>query len=385
MIVSALLHDINHVPFLHTLQEYSPTIFSDEAIFREVMTWDFSSYAGRPHEPLLSLLDAHGFEMDSLQRVLYADWNETGRLSDMEHFTKSALNGGVDVDKMSYLTLDALYTGVPHGMSIDLRRLMRAALMTRDEWGRECLAFDTEALADVDAVMLARLASFRDIYWHPRHRSLMSMFLHVMDHVGLENQNRRNLLREFLVSDEEDVVRRMNVEYQKLTGLPSPMEDFTAIRGAALYRELYCASFDESRDESLLAWLPSLSRGEPESAPRRETVSRELASELMRRNPRLGSIEAQEIVIDVPGRRLNIGPDCLLRDRSGEIRRARLLSGTADAVIRNLERMTGTFRIFVSPRIADELGLASSQPTWVREYLAEMSSLLHTPAKQRLS
>ncbi len=141
-IVAALLHDINHFPFLHTFQESAGGVFTNRALFDEVMNSDFAHFAGRAHEPLGDLLRADGIEPERLWRVCYEDRSRQLPDSPVEQFVNSILDSGVDLDKLSYLRLDALFTGVPIGGGIDQARLMRSAIMTPDSYNMEFLAFD---------------------------------------------------------------------------------------------------------------------------------------------------------------------------------------------------------------------------------------------------
>ncbi len=102
---AAILHDVGHAPFSHTLEPL---------LYRQT---------GRYHDDVTHLIEA-----GEIATTLEAYDIEPGRVSDLiggEGRLAQLIAGELDVDRMDYLVRDAHHTGVPYG-TIDVERLLRA-------------------------------------------------------------------------------------------------------------------------------------------------------------------------------------------------------------------------------------------------------------------
>ncbi|MER7443885.1 hypothetical protein [Micromonospora avicenniae] len=386
-IVAALLHDINHFPFLHTFQESASSIFTNRALFDEVMGSDFSHFTGQPHLPLGQLLADAAIDSEALWRVIFGERFQLRSSGPVEQFVNSMIDSGVDVDKLSYLSLDALCTGVPAGQGIDHSRLMRSAIMVPDRLKMESLAFDMRALPAVESVFHSRLANFRAIYWHQRNRALMAMFLHVADNIDYTKLDEAMLRREFLVSSEADVVRRMNNLYMEHTGRRSPMAMFIPLRGAGLFEELYKVPVADDREEGFVfRRLTALSRARGGGRRGEVRLRKALAAEIGSRFPALGEVDDAEILIDIPARPIDGQPAAFLREDRGEPEQIDKISSTAEAAVTDFQKLAKSIRVFVSPRVAATIGLRDDPDTrWMGSLLYEILSDLPHDSPGRLS
>ena len=102
---AALLHDIGHAPFSHSIEEL------------------LHFYTGRYHTdvdhliddgPIAATLAAHDVDTERVSALIGGQ----GRLGQL-------IAGELDIDRMDYLVRDAHHTGVPYG-TIDVERLLRA-------------------------------------------------------------------------------------------------------------------------------------------------------------------------------------------------------------------------------------------------------------------
>ncbi|MCI4354448.1 MAG: HD domain-containing protein, partial [Thermoplasmata archaeon] len=161
----ALLHDLGHSPFSHTL----------EATMREALghghepesrAWIVGSHVWpsghRKQEPpsLPEVLERFGVEPKAV-----ADLVDPGARPKGPPLLGSMLHGAIDADRMDYLQRDAHYTGVAHG-AIDAVRLLDT-VRARD--GR--LVFAEKGRAAVEGFLVGRALMYASVYYHKTVRA----------------------------------------------------------------------------------------------------------------------------------------------------------------------------------------------------------------------
>jgi HD superfamily phosphohydrolase len=160
--VAGLLHDIGHGPFSH--------------VFEQLL----DKRLGKTHEDITAWLIRNSEVKDILIRVgcSVQDVAElaVGRLHRKgKAFMDQIISSAVDVDKQDFIVRDTFHTGAEYGF-IDVSRLVH----TLDELSGD-LAVDLGALSALESLIIARIESFRSIYYHRVGRAAQIMLATAME------------------------------------------------------------------------------------------------------------------------------------------------------------------------------------------------------------
>lgn len=209
--MAALLHDIGHSPFSHTLEDYFQTIYSKEVdqtikshdileeLFVEVKKLitenqeeDYEAFKqeckdakSAPHEiascivilrcfkdTLRKLAEDRGVEIQYCficRCILGALYSSTTLEEDYRNCIIKLLNSSIDVDKLDYISRDSQVSGFDN-VEIDTQRLLNSLVFAvhEDTEGRQrlCLAFRKTALSVIQNVVMSRNSLYTWIYSH---------------------------------------------------------------------------------------------------------------------------------------------------------------------------------------------------------------------------
>lgn len=176
---AALLHDICHPPFSHTLEEVMQVSSGKDhmQLASSIIGGDLESAApsGSPFhhpKPLAEYLEEEGIDPRMVASIVAdpgsaIDPSQGSLLDDggqaffgAPRYLNQIIHGPVDADQMDYLLRDAHYTGVAHGI-IDRDRILNTITVHNGS-----LVVGKGGAAAVEGMMVARSLMYSSIYFH---------------------------------------------------------------------------------------------------------------------------------------------------------------------------------------------------------------------------
>lgn len=232
-LVAALLHDVGHYPFSHTLEELPANPSGRVAIRRhDQRARDVLLQDG----PLCAMLrDEWGVDPARVARVIDEEGAAAGpadvRLREM-------LCGPLNPDRLDYLHRDSNHVGVPYGNIIDTERLLATLDLTPDG---SALGVSAKGVAAVETLIFASYLMYREVYWHHTVRAAQAMFKAAAAAALVSGE----LAQQDLVDEDDEGATRL------LRGCANPatrelVERLTGA-GRRLYRRVWSGSPGQAR------------------------------------------------------------------------------------------------------------------------------------------
>jgi len=256
--IAGLLHDVGHGPFSH--------------VFEHLLDKEL----GKTHEDLTTWIIENSELKEILRRNGYHP-EEVGKLAvgrlhrPKKAFLDQIISSAVDVDKQDFIVRDTHHTGAEYGF-VDIFRLIHAL----DVLGGN-LAVDLGALSALESLIIARMESFRSIYFHRVGRAAQIMLA-----MAMEKANGELGFTRFKTPDEYMAMD----DYTVWTALKNCKKSNAIIRDLERRRLLKCAyerTFYEK--DTMVSNLFG-----------RETHRTQLQTDIADK----AGIAAEEVIIDVP-------------------------------------------------------------------------------------
>jgi HD superfamily phosphohydrolase len=160
--IAALLHDVGHGPFSHV---FEPILMKNlHKTHEDMSTWIIGK------TEIAQILKSEGIDPTRVGELA------VGRLGRTEkRYLNQIISSTVDVDKMDFVVRDTYHTGAEYG-HVDIFRL----IYTMDTMDNN-IAIDLTALTTLETFILARIESFRAIYFHRVSRAVQIILEKAMD------------------------------------------------------------------------------------------------------------------------------------------------------------------------------------------------------------
>jgi len=165
--LSGLLHDVGHGPFSHVFEQL--LIRDLEKTHEDITSWIIDE------SEISDKIAKIGFKPEEVAKLAVGKLHKPGKA-----FWDQIISSGVDVDKQDFIVRDTYHTGAEYGF-IDVFRLIHAL----DVLGED-LAVELGALSALEAFMIARIESFKSIYFHRVGRAGQIMLAMAMEKANEE-------------------------------------------------------------------------------------------------------------------------------------------------------------------------------------------------------
>lgn len=165
LVVAALLHDIGHYPFSHTIEELGNPIIMHEKVGRSIIE----------KSEIATILE-RDYALSPGRVADFIDPPKTKALPPDDELLQSLLSGALDVDKLDYLPRDARACNVPYG-GVDVARLQSALRVHPNVQGQRRLVVTHKGISPLHSLLHARQEMFDNIYWHHTSRAFQTMLL----------------------------------------------------------------------------------------------------------------------------------------------------------------------------------------------------------------
>jgi HD superfamily phosphohydrolase len=288
---AAMLHDIGHTPFSHTLEEVIHHRLGKDHmdVSKDIIVGDCLPYQDRDREvvgsipPLPDVLESAGLDPARVaDLVTSARRQELGQSTLMiegeqahfgqNNFLSQIISGPLDVDQMDYLLRDAYYTGVAHG-TIDTDRLFQTIMVHHGD-----LVVDKSGLVAVEGLMVARSLMYTSVYFHKTVRIAEMMMCKAVESAPQE------VLEDMFI----DTDCSLSSKLASQEGAPSRL--MTMLRYRRLYKKAYTLPISAMDDEQAEALLPLV------KYDRRKAKEREIADR--------AGVSVEDVVLDIPEKAL---------------------------------------------------------------------------------
>jgi uncharacterized protein len=294
VLAAALLHDIGHAPYSHTLEcvleERIGMTHTD--IGRALIKGDMRTIDPREGEiigdqgTIADLLEREGISADlvtdlivsprgpdlSGQRKLPLEGVQT--YFNENNYLRQVIHGPVDADQMDYLVRDAHYTGVAHG-TIDIDRIMDTIELHHGD-----IAVRKSGVVAIEGLMVARALMYTSVYFHHTVRIAEMMLCKAVENAS------ESAIADIQIQTDASLSERL------LKDGGNAGRIMTLLKFRHLYKRAYSMLISDLDPEQLDSLLPLT------SYEKRKEVEQQIADR--------AEVDESEVILDMPERELLI-------------------------------------------------------------------------------
>ena len=155
---SALLHDIGHYPYAHSLKELN--VADHEELTAEIII---------NSEELNRIIEKE-LKISPNYTAAIIDINLEYKNSENLNLFRRILSGVLDPDKLDYLNRDAYFCGVPYGIQ-DIDFILNEIYPNK----KTGISITNKGLVSVENILFSKYLMYRNVYWHKKVRIITAM------------------------------------------------------------------------------------------------------------------------------------------------------------------------------------------------------------------
>ncbi|MEM4293203.1 MAG: HD domain-containing protein [Thermoplasmata archaeon] len=226
--VAAMLHDVGHGPFSHTLEGvlYRTKGVEHMDITKGIITGEYDVIGEEKRKileeerKLPDVLERYGLEPEKVADLVKEtrhlfNWELLSYAREKSKYLNQIIHGPFDADQVDYLIRDAYYTGVAHG-TIDFDRLLNTVTLENGE-----LCFHRKGVTAIEGMLVARALMYSSVYFHKTVRIAETMLARAVESLDEIEENIQNFvdaeLMEYLMRKNERTRKTMvAIRYRKL-------------------------------------------------------------------------------------------------------------------------------------------------------------------------
>ncbi len=174
LVVAALLHDIGHYPFSHTIEELGHPIVMHEQVGRSIIE----------NGEIATILERE-YHLSPGRVADFIDPPKGGLTHADDELLSHLLSGALDIDKLDYLPRDARACNVPYG-GVDVTRLLDSLRVHENVNGQRRMVVTHKGVSPLHSLLHARQEMFDNIYWHHTSRAMQVMLMRAVHDALLE-------------------------------------------------------------------------------------------------------------------------------------------------------------------------------------------------------
>ncbi len=160
--IAALLHDVGHGPFSHIFEHLLEKFL--QKTHEDMNVWIVQK------SELKDILSGLGYDPNMIAKLSVGWLHKPGKA-----FMDQIIRSAVDVDKLDFVVRDTFHTGAQYGY-VDVFRLIHMIDVLDEN-----LAVDLGALSALESFIIARIESFKSIYFHRVGRAAQLMLAIAME------------------------------------------------------------------------------------------------------------------------------------------------------------------------------------------------------------
>jgi HD superfamily phosphohydrolase len=307
---AALLHDLGHFPYTHSLKELP--LESHEALTAKIIC----------SEPVRSLVAKAGGDPALTAAIIDSKKASKNELA----FYQRLLSGTLDPDKLDYLNRDARCCGISYGVQ-DVDFIL-SCLCPHPERGTDIYE---KGIPSVESMLFSKYLMYRTVYWHKQVRSATAMIkktiLNALENRMLAPEELYNLDDQGFFS----LIESKNIENKR----PAFLQ---LVRDGQFYVPVAEFPFDEKLNKTAL------------SIKNRLNLEKDLAKALSE-GPLKKKILPEKLIIDVP-EPVSFESDLYIVDE--ECCFSNSSSAFKNEMVKALKNSLQKIRVFVEPGLVQE-------------------------------